>query len=300
MKRICFAIILIFITVNFGVFAIGEPTITVSEAEAKAGETVDVTISLSDNPGIISMLLKVEYDQEAMSLKGVKDAGILGSEMHSDNFSNNPYYLFWSNGTVEEDIKSNGVAVTLAFEISENAKSGKYPIKVDYDKDDDAIFNFNLENVDFAVVNGGISVQSSGDDAQNSDIDISGGEGSSQPEIQREITVILDGSYIIFADQKPVIKDDRTLIPLRAIFEALGATVDWDDETKTVVSEKGDVEISLTIGSDQLYVNGKAKTIDVPAQIINDRTMVPLRAVAESFGCKVDWVGETKTVIITN
>lgn len=300
MKRLSLAIALICLLANFSVFASGEPTITVSEAEAKAGETVDITVSLSDNTGIISMLLEVEYDKKVLTLKNVKDAGILGASLHSDNLSASPYYLFWSNGTAEENIKANGVAATLTFEVSESAGTGVYPIKISYEKDNDAIFDFDLENVDFKVINGSISVESIDGSTQNPDTIVSEVEDSSQPISQSAVSVVIDGSYVVFADQKPVIKNDRTLIPLRAIFEALGADVDWNDETKTVTSAKGDIKISLAIGSDQLYVNGEAKTIDVPAQIINDRTMIPLRAVAESFGCKVDWVGETKTVIITN
>ena len=115
--------------------------------------------------------------------------------------------------------------------------------------------------------------------------------------IPRGITVLLNDSLIKF-DQPPVIKDDRTLVPLRAIFEALGATVDWDGETQTVTSVRGDKEVKLSIGSNVLYVNSQAVELDVPAQLINDRTMVPVRAVAESFDCFVDWDGEQKTVII--
>ena len=93
--------------------------------------------------------------------------------------------------------------------------------------------------------------------------------------------------------------NDRTMVPLRAIFEALGATVEWNNETRTVTSEKGDTKISLTIDDTNLYVNGEAKVLDVPAQIVNDRTMVPARAIAEAYGCKVEWDGETRTVTIT-
>ena len=79
----------------------------------------------------------------------------------------------------------------------------------------------------------------------------------------------------------------------------MGAEVIWDDATKTVKATRDDVTISLTIGSDQLYVNGEAVTIDVPAQIINDRTMIPVRAIAESFGCEVNWNQKAKRVAIT-
>ena len=113
------------------------------------------------------------------------------------------------------------------------------------------------------------------------------------------ITVKANGQLVNF-DQPPIIIDGRTLVPLRAIFEALGATVDWNGNTQTVTSKKGSTSISLSIDSNSMYKNGKAVTLDVPAQLINDRTLVPARAVAEAFGCDVDWDDTTKTITITN
>nr|QGT51084.1 hypothetical protein Firmicute1046_1600 [uncultured Firmicutes bacterium] len=111
------------------------------------------------------------------------------------------------------------------------------------------------------------------------------------------ITVKLNGQLVNF-DQPPTIIDGRTLVPLRAIFEALGATVEWNSETQTVTSKRGSTSVSLSIDSKTMYKNGKAVTLDVPAQLINDRTLVPARAIAEAFGCDVDWDSDTKTVII--
>ena len=112
------------------------------------------------------------------------------------------------------------------------------------------------------------------------------------------ITVLVNGEAVAFEDQAPVIQNDRTLVPLRAIFEALGATVSWDGETQTVMAIKANTIIALQIGSESLFVNNDVKKLDVPAQIINDRTMVPARAVAEAFGCQVDWDQETQTVTV--
>ena len=118
------------------------------------------------------------------------------------------------------------------------------------------------------------------------------------PEVQDDIKVTLNGNLITF-DQPPVIRDDRTLVPVRAIFEALGAEVRWDGDTQTVLSQKGATLVQLKIGSNIMTVNGREIALDVPAQIINDRTLVPVRAIAEAYGCRVDWDGETKTVIIS-
>ncbi|MBE7053557.1 MAG: hypothetical protein E7391_04700 [Ruminococcaceae bacterium] len=99
-------------------------------------------------------------------------------------------------------------------------------------------------------------------------------------------------------DQMPVIVNGRTLVPLRAIFEALGATVGWDDATKTATGVLDDTTVSLQIDNTNAKVNGKDVTLDVPAQIVGSRTLVPVRFISESLGCKVDWDGATKTVII--
>lgn len=105
------------------------------------------------------------------------------------------------------------------------------------------------------------------------------------------ITVYVDGEKLNF-DQPPIIKDDRTLVPMRKIFEALDAEVFWDEPSQSVTAVSGDDVILLYIGQADLYKNGQVVyTMPVPAQIINDRTLVPLRAVAESLGCEVAWDG---------
>lgn len=112
------------------------------------------------------------------------------------------------------------------------------------------------------------------------------------------VTVTVDGETVQFLNQDPVIVDGRTLVPVRGVFEALGAEVEWIGETSQVVVTAGETTITLTLDSEEYYVNGEVKTLDVPAQLMNDRTMVPLRAISESLGCNVDWNDETKTVTI--
>lgn len=111
------------------------------------------------------------------------------------------------------------------------------------------------------------------------------------------LTVKVDGQALKL-DQPPVIQDGRTLVPLRAIFEALGAQVQWDAEAQSVIAEKRFNNISLVIGDNKLNINGDEKTLDVPAQIIEGRSMVPVRAISEAFGTKVEWNAATGTVTI--
>ncbi len=98
----------------------------------------------------------------------------------------------------------------------------------------------------------------------------------------------------------PVIEDGRTLVPVRAIFESMGATIDWDAKNKTVTGETEDKVIKLVIGNKVALVNDKEIELDVPAKIINGSTMVPARFVAESLGAEVDWDNNTKSVLVNS
>lgn len=112
-----------------------------------------------------------------------------------------------------------------------------------------------------------------------------------------EITVSINKTILTF-DQPPVIVNDRTLVPLRAIFEALGAVVDWEPTTRTVTARRGEINLSFVVDTNIIKKNGADIEIDVPAQIIGDRTMVPVRAISESLDAGVDWDPITRTVLI--
>ncbi len=114
-----------------------------------------------------------------------------------------------------------------------------------------------------------------------------------------EIKVTVNGELVAFKNQDPVIIDGRTLVPVRGVFEKLGADVNWLGEEQKVIILLGDINISMKLNSDRFYVNGDEKKLDVPASMINDRTMVPARAISEAMGCNVEWDGEAKTVVIT-
>ncbi|MGE5379734.1 MAG: copper amine oxidase N-terminal domain-containing protein [Methylocystaceae bacterium] len=111
--------------------------------------------------------------------------------------------------------------------------------------------------------------------------------------------VILDGRQISF-DVPPVIENGRTLVPLRAIFEALGATVNWDETTQTVTAAKDNTTIKLRINSTTASLNGQPAALDVPAKIMKNRTLVPLRFVSEALGTDVNWNNENQTAVISS
>jgi hypothetical protein len=118
-----------------------------------------------------------------------------------------------------------------------------------------------------------------------------------------KVNLLVEGKTVE-TDQPAVIVDSRTLVPVRVIAENLGSVVDWDADTKTVTFTYGDTVASMEIGGKKLNVtaNGVATevAIDVPATIINSRTMVPVRFLSETFGYNVAWDAETKTVNVTS
>lgn len=111
------------------------------------------------------------------------------------------------------------------------------------------------------------------------------------------ITVLLDGNPLTF-DVPPQLIKGRTMVPLRVIFEALGATVYWTDATQTVTAVKGATIVEMTIGQYEMYCSGIKRVLDSAPCLIDGRTLVPARAVAESFGMLVDWDDATRTVTI--
>lgn len=116
--------------------------------------------------------------------------------------------------------------------------------------------------------------------------------------VPTDITVWLNGTQIQ-SDVAPVSESDRTLVPFRAIFEAMGAEVSWDDTAQTASVTLGGITIKAAIDDPVLMKNGQAVQLDVPARLVNDRTMVPVRAISEGLGATVDWDEAAQQVLIT-
>ena len=199
----------------------------------------------------------------------------------------NPYYDGLNIGKLEKEkeMLTDITVSTNIFDIYD---------KIDWEKEN--------ERIEAAVKDGLITVK------VDDKTDIKAGEQSetkieTEPETPAkdpdEIWVYLNGEKMTF-DADPYIENGTTRVPMRAIFEGLGAEVGYDGETKTVTAQKDDTKIELVIGSDSALVNGEENKLLVPAEIKNSRTMVPLRFVSEALGANVDWDGETKTITITS
>ena len=117
------------------------------------------------------------------------------------------------------------------------------------------------------------------------------------------VTVLINGT-LLDTDVPAQIINDRTMVPMRAIFETLGANVSWIEENQAIVATRGATLIAMKIGVNTLAmstIGGENKNIeiDVAPQIVDDRTLVPVRAISEALGCTVGWDGDTRTVTIT-
>ncbi len=113
------------------------------------------------------------------------------------------------------------------------------------------------------------------------------------------VKVFVDDVPVAF-DVQPVINRGRVLVPVRAIFEALGADVKWDGTTQTVLAVKDDTVVRLVVNRNRASKNGKDVSLEAPAIICNGRVLVPLRFSGEAFGADVQWDSETYTVTITS
>lgn len=123
-------------------------------------------------------------------------------------------------------------------------------------------------------------------------------DGANHSYKAEEVTINVNGEKITGMDVPPVIINSRTLVPARAIFEKMGAEVTWNADTQEVYIVKNSDLVVLKINSDTGHTNGLDFKMDTAAKIINDRTMIPVRAASEALGCKVEWDDATRLISI--
>ncbi len=123
-------------------------------------------------------------------------------------------------------------------------------------------------------------------------------DGSMHDYQAESIAIEVNGATLSIEDMPPISLYDRTMVPARAVFEAMGAEVAWNEATQEVYIRKDKDIIVLQVDQTTASKNGVAFTMDVPAKVINERTMIPVRAVSEALGCSVNWDETTRTVSI--
>ena len=114
----------------------------------------------------------------------------------------------------------------------------------------------------------------------------------------QDVRVTVDGERVHFGDRPAMQDGSHVLVPLRGVFEKMGATVDWHPDEQTVVATRGNHRIRIKIGESHAKIDGNDVPMDQPAKVMGGTTMVPLRFISESLGASVDWDQDHRTVRI--
>ena len=133
------------------------PSIEANSIDVEAGQTGQIQISLENNPGVVTVNLWINYDQEQLTLTEVEDGGILGTPDHGGDKTQVPYHLYWHNDTSRENFSENGTLATLTFQVKESASAGNYPITITPDSAA-GMYNVDLTPYTPDIQNGSIKV----------------------------------------------------------------------------------------------------------------------------------------------
>ncbi len=193
--------------------AAGTPKVAVNDTTASAGSTATLTVSLSDNPGLIVMRLSLEYDEKYFTVDSVKDGGKLGIATHSNIYNDSPYIFYWNNPLRTTNIETNGDLATITFNVKEGTPNGTYPVKVyaaNYD-----ILDADIKSLGslFTFVNGSIKV--TGNEDEDDSDSSSSSSSKDEPLIYVTNASVRAGkqfSVDVVIDDNPGVVALRTLI----------------------------------------------------------------------------------------
>jgi hypothetical protein len=281
-------------------FARAKPVeISINSVKANPGGEVKVEIKLSGVPekGLTSAQFNVEFDKTKLSLS--KDRIKSGSIVH------NPMFDIASNDidtgitviytdydmTGSSHIKSNGTFMELTFKVNEDCPSSYQSVKLTptYEMD---LLNKKKENLFYSEMTVPVLVNYS-----SGKITVGNPKPVAKLVVDKPIIDISGSEEKI--DAAPKIIGGRTLLPIRPVVEAFGGTIEWKAAEKKIIISLGTTKVEMIINNKNVIVNNKAKKIDVPPQILNGSTFVPVRFVSENAGLKVNWESSTKTVTIS-
>lgn len=311
-------IVIMAIALTMTAFAEGEAvTATLSRQTVKAGEEFELTVSFSNCDEVKAFQVSnFKFGKNVLLLDAMHS--IEGAAISS-----------WKNGKLlvafEENTKCNGEILKLLLKADENAVTGDYeipfevvikkmsngeevvvPSVVTYSKL--TIEGLPPENTDNTY--GNLEGDGTTDKNETSENKEPAEEFTSQERAEDVICLKIDnptafayGKYglIDSSNEKvvPYIKNDRTLVPLRFVSETLGAQVEWENGWNYCYVNKGDKKIKITFGSADIEVNGEVITCDAPVEVVEDRTMVPIRFISEELGYHVYWNQPNQVVVIT-
>ncbi len=315
------AFIVLVCSLSLSVFAEGETLATITGATANAGEEITLTVSVKNSPAIAGAQFFIGYDSNVMSFVSATALDSSFTTTFSEVEGANPVKITMVNfGLVE---KSGDITVaTVNFKLANDVKAGNYTVTLSVPE----AYNAKITPIRIPAENAVISVGTS--DHEHTFAEEKGTKTVSAPEytiytcecghsftgnypfIATEVKMTINSlvAYINgeerTLDAAPIIRNSRTMLPVRFLANSLGISDDcikWDDATKTATLQSEETTIVITIGAPAMTVNEKKVALDSPALIENSRTYLPLRAIANALGVSdnnISWDDTTKTATL--
>lgn len=264
-------------------FSAEDATVSIDSATASANGQVTVTISAKNAPAMVGAQFAIAYDAQALSFVSAKSLNSHFNAFYpSPEQGANPVKLVFANLSLAET-SGNFEMAEITFQVSPKAADGRYTLDITVEE----AYNKDIKAVTLKAQSGVITV---GNPPAVSGVELKMTLGKTDYTVNGEKKTM---------DVAPIIRNSRTMLPVRYVAEALGATIAWDGATSTATLTTADTEIKIKVGASTATVNGQSVTLDSPAFIENSRTYMPVRFVAETLGATVAWDGATSTATIT-
>jgi sugar lactone lactonase YvrE len=255
--------------------------------ETSMGATVQVPLDAQDVENLYGAGCRVTYDDKALQFVSVAKGDLLGADtlFIEDHGAAGEVRVASTLKGDAQPVSGNGSIAVLTFRALE---AGTTQLDID----------------ELQLLGGDGGKQELAGKARSIPVRVLGEQPRTVLVLRIGSPTMKAGSSSVVLDAPPVIVEGRTLVPIRAVVESLGGTVAWDAASQTVTISLDGTELKLFIGKSSALVNGTSTPIDstnpnVVPQILNSRTMLPLRFVAESLGADIQWEGSTQTITVT-
>ena len=253
--------------------------------------TGDIDVDVEINDGETSKQLEITVNDESTEASTITISGL---ELYLDRTLPVGGYALknvgeWKYDSDAEKYIANNILWENSFDKEGDADKAKNDVKDEYGYDVNGVFKYKAVTCNDKYVEVVTSGRDNDDSTTNRKIVITIGATTMAVGTQ---TITLDTPAYINAE-------NYTELPLRAVSEAFGATVGWDDASRTVTVMMGQRIVSMTIGSKTMYINGTPVQMNTAPEITNERTFVPVRDLANALGIsKIDWNEASQTVTL--
>ena len=300
--QIISVVLVIALSLGMTAFAEGEKkaTFTLDNAEnVNVGDTISISLALETTDKLNSVgVTDLKYNKKILEFVGFSENEVISEKAFLKTWMTNPMVVSLGFKDSIQFTKENGKICNLNFKV---LKPGETTITVT-----GIAKNFS-EIFEVSVVGGSVNVLGEVEEGTYDEPE----EIDTAADRKKDVIALKINAGTAYAFGKteaidpdnskvvPYLKNDRTLVPLRFVSETLGAEVKWETGWNYCYVVKGDKEIKITFNSADIEVNGQVVTYDAPVEVVQDRTMVPIRFISEELGYDVKWNQANQLVIIT-